>query len=383
MDPTAQTPPPAQPVTGEQTPPQPAKKSIGIPFNPNDPTKLIMIIGGVIIFLLVIMVLVLMFKQPKEVAAPIPTPTVTPSPTPTPTISLLPTEPPVQSMQFLPNKQYYNDEVTILTKDNPHQIISVQVTRAEQQTNFLQYTAINFYDGASWNRNTLSSATTDSSIQTNTIIRNWSSAIGSANKTSPDLAVTVAYKDIVISLAKKTISDEINLVSLPNLTKFTSQGTGTVTIDGVSHDAYFVYTRSYSLNAASLSFLTNPANFTTKWVAAWDLAGNFYLVDIQKAKAGTSAYQNYQLAAIQDSKGGISRYSDAAFQQQSQNNGTYEVHFSNQILDFTYLTSLAKSAPSDPYVWTDGSMDGNVRLYNDQSGKSAYIMGMFESIQPK
>ena len=102
---------------------------------------------------------------PTQIISPTPTPTSMPTPTPSSTSAAL-------KIQFLPGKRYFSDSMGIITKNNPHQIIIVSVTRAEQVSDYISYTTINFFNGSSWDRETLTSSSTRSNVANNTIVRN-------------------------------------------------------------------------------------------------------------------------------------------------------------------------------------------------------------------
>ena len=283
-------------------------------------------------------------------------------------------------MQFLPGKRYFSDSMGIITKNNPHQIIIVSVTRAEQVSDYISYTTINFFNGSSWDRETLTSSSTRSDVANNTIVRNWSSNLDIQGQGRKSASVNLSLRNNNMTISANNFSEEISLVSLPDYTKFVYQGTGKIIINNVEQEAYIAYTRAYSLNAASLAFFNNPASYASKWMTTWDNMGNFYVIDTLSSAVASNPYQNYQIGAVQTEEGAITRSSTLSFNKNKNDSGRFQVSVGKNSIDLAFLTSYNKASINEPYTWVLGPVDGTVQSSDD---KTPYTLGILEYLEAK
>lgn len=382
MDPNLPAHAPNQETTGINPPAAPTPpSSTGTPLPKKFSKKLLIIIGGAVLLLILMSIsLILMTPKKKPVPIPTPTPTIRPTKTPTPTPTKVAEQIPV--MQYLPGKQYYNDTVYIITKDNPHRVITVSATRADQGSNYLQATNATYFDGSSWSTDSLTTVTDSSAVSSNTMIRNWSSNINAASKDTSDISLSFSINGVPMLLSKQTIQDEINLLSLPEYTKFASQGTGDIHIGNTTHPAMYVYTRAYSVNAANLAFLSNPSDLSTEWMAMWDEQGKFYLADTLYKKNAKTGYQNYKVGIVQDAKGNIIKTSKITYGPTVTDQGRFILNLDANYFDVVYLTSYNYAKQGDSYTATIGPADGNVKVGNTNP-LSYYVLGIYQTNIPQ
>lgn len=222
-------------------------------------------------------------------------------PSPTPVRNIPHTTPTSEeTTRFLPGKHHFDDTIILLTKDAPQQAVAATVSRTEQESGYRQNTAFSFFDGTSWKRKTDSQRTADSAIFTNPIVQSWRISTDPTRVLKQSIEGTLLTDRAEVNFSTGVLENEIGIRSLPGYTKFLSQGSGEIRINGVRHDAYVLYSRIYSLNAADIQFYTEPLDLTTDWLAFWDNEGNFYHIDSTQVGKPTPLYQSHKIAVRED-----------------------------------------------------------------------------------
>ncbi len=298
-----------------------------------------------------------------------------PSPTRIPFIRMSPS--PIESVpqvqqdttKFLPGKFYFEDTILIVTKDKPQINLIASVNRLEQEKNYSQGTRVSYFDGSTWERKGVNNTTVDSTIVSNSLINSWNIVIDPSRVLRETVQGSLSIQNAQITFKTDTLKNEISMRSLPGYTKFMSSGTGQLTIDGKVHQAYVLYTRIYSLNAADIQFYNQPLGVTTDWIAFWDSNGNFYHVDTTAVEKITPIYQSHQIGIREDSSGPLVKSFSVTVTRGTGNPpDSYIVTMNNPLNDtltFKRMNSINK-APNGSYSWFMSSIEGSVQRADGQ-----------------
>ncbi len=317
---------------------------------------------------------------PKSLPPP---PTPTPVPTlpfsensPTPTIF---SEAPSSSIQFLPGKQFFEDTYVVVSKQKPHQSIILSIARIEQQRDYIQYTKLNYFNGSEWIRKTVTSKLQKSSVTTNPLVRYWSEPSINQTREEKDLVnITVESDDI--RFGSQDLQNEISVQSLPGSTKFIYQGKGYILVEDERQDAYILYSKTYSFNAADLAFLSTPSQMTLDWVVFWDEDNTFYYVDSHSIPGSSSPIQNRRVGIVETNDRKVTRiYNITISQMQKKEILEYTAHFDDPIeeqLQLPYTFAINKS-DSKKYSWILSLSEG---IVVKREGRKVNGLGLFEFI---
>lgn len=286
------------------------------------------------------------------------------------------------STKFLPGKHYFDDDIILITKDKPRISLVASVVRSEQDSGYIQNTRVSYFDGSSWTRQTDYNTIPDPSIISGKLVNNWKIDIDPSRVLKQTVQGKITVKNTVINFSTGVLENEIGIRSLPGYTKFTSNGTGKLDINGTPHDTFILYTRIYSLNAADIQFYDKIYGLTTDWIAFWDSAGNFYHVDSTNVGKPTSIYQTHQLGIMENAAGSVSKSFVVSVNRDTQNPpDKYIVTINNpidSILNFKRINGIDK-APNSGYTWYMGNIEGTVRTKNGENlpgfGLVEYIHG--------
>lgn len=271
--------------------------------------------------------------------------------------------------KFLPGKLYFDDTILVVTKDKPQINLVATVTRAQQDSNYVQSTRVSYFDGSKWTRVSTSKAIASSAIVSNQYVKSWNITVDPSRvlKESAQGEITINNSSLVFSTG--VLQNEITVRSLPGYTKFMSNGTGTLTINGVSHPAYILYTRIYSLNASDIQFYNQPIGVTTDWLAFWDSVGNFYHVDNTSVDKPTATYQTHQLAIFEDTSGAVTKTFSVSVNRGSKNPPEdYVMSLGapiNATLNLKRINGINK-APNGSFTWYMGNVEGTVQNRNGE-----------------
>lgn len=282
--------------------------------------------------------------------------------------------------KFLPGKHYFDDTILLITRDKPRISLIATVTRAEQDGNYAQSSRVSYFDGSNWTRQSNSKTISDSTIVSNSLVKSWSTTIDPSRVLKQTAQGEITINNTSLSFSTGLLQNEIGMRSIPGYTKFMSQGTGVLKINGVTHDAYILYTRIYSLNASDIQFYNQPFGLTTDWIAFWDTKGNFYHVDVTNVDKPTQTYQTHQIAVIEDTNGSVTKTFNVSVQRDEKNPPTqYSVSLNNPIgvtMKFNRINANNK-APNGSYTWYMGNIEGSVQKSN---GESLQGVGVVEYI---
>ena len=274
------------------------------------------------------------------------------------------------STKFLPGKQYFEDTIMLVTKDKPQLTLVATVDRVEQDTDYAQSTRVSYYDGSNWTRQSDSKAIPDSTIVSNNLVKSWSIYIDPSRVLKQTAQGDITLPNASAHFVTGVLQNEIGIRSLPGYTKFISNGTGALTLNGTAHPAYVLYTRIYSLNASEIQFYNQPFGVTTDWIAFWDTQGNFYHIDATSVDKPTATYQTHQLGISEDSNGSVSKTFSLSINRDSKNPPThYSASMNAPIgttLVFDRINGINK-APNGSFTWYMGNIVGTVQKPNGQS----------------
>lgn len=284
------------------------------------------------------------------------------------------------STKFLPGKHYFDDTIMIITKDKPQISLVATVTRAEQENNYAQNTRVSYFDGNNWTRKSASKTTVDSTIVSNSLVKSWNTTIDLSRVLKQTAQGEITINNTSLSFSTGLLQNEIGIRSLPGYTKFMSQGSGTLTMNGVTHQAYILYTRIYSLNASEMQFYNQPFGVTTDWVAFWDAQGNFYHIDATSVDKPTQIYQTHQLGVVEDKNGAVAKTFSLSINRDAKNPPTqYTVSMNSPVvstLNFNRI-SINNKAPNGSFSWYMGNIEGSVKTNN---GETLQGVGIVEYI---
>ncbi len=265
--------------------------------------------------------------------------------------------------KFLPGKHYFEDTIILVTKDKPQINLVATVTRAEQDSNYAQSTRVSYYDGKNWTRQSSSKAAKDSAIVSNNLVKSWVTDIDPSRVLKQTVKGEITINNSSITFSSYVLQNEIGMRSLPGYTKFMSNGTGTVAVNGVSRGAYILYTRIYSSNASDIQFYNDPFGLTTDWVVFWDTQGNFYHVDATSVDKPTTTYQTHKIGVMENSTGAVSKAFDLSIERGSKSPPEdYVISLFSPInakLTVKRINGVNK-APNGSYIWYMGNIEGTV-----------------------
>ena len=301
-------------------------------------------------------------KKPSQVVSI--SPTTAPSETVDGESSLTPTPvSEVPHVQFLPNKQYFDDTYVAIQQDSPHAAIVVSTSRVEQQQNFVEYTKVNYFDGQLWNRKTVTTTIPSSDIKTNSLLRSWTNGLNVKQSQYSLPLAKVQLPTGPITFTSANLQNEISLQSLPGSTKFIYQGLGTITIKDDTTPAYVFYSRTYSFNAIDLAFLAHPENLTSNWFLFWDKENTFYYLDNHSVPGSENPIQNFQIGVRESFDHSVVRTPEVntSFQKDNQLS-SYEATFNTPVNERVLLPeqNVVNKANSKAYQWIMGLGEGKV-----------------------
>ena len=284
------------------------------------------------------------------------------------------------STKFLPGKHYFNDTIMIVTKDKPRIDLVATVTRIEQDNDYTQNTRVSYYDGSGWIRQSDSKTNPDSTIVSDKLVKSWGVMIDPSRVLKQTVQGEITISNSSLAFSTGTLQNEIGIRSLPGYTKFLSNGVGTLTINGVVHQAFMLYTRIYSFNAAEIQFYNQPFGVTTDYLAFWDTQGNFYHIDATYVSNPTPIYQTHELGVVEDVNGTVAKTFSTTVSRDSENPPVkYKVTLNDPIgvtLNFIRIDGVNK-ATDGSFTWYMGNIEGTVQKADGDSLKG---VGLIEYI---
>jgi hypothetical protein len=355
--PQTAAPVPAPPAGGNGTeipvtPPSPLKKY-----------KKFFIIGGIAAGILLLLLIVLLVsagsgRKQNETAVPTGNPTITPVEiVPSPTFGALDS-----TIQYLPEKQYFDDSVAVITKTAPHHVLFISAARSELERNYAQYTKVNYFNGTQWIRENVTTAIPRSDIINNPLLKQWSLSTTVSTSTQDSNKVTVMIDDTNLTYTVRKISADISTKSYPGYTKFTYFGEGTLKTADDELDAYIMYTQTYAINAFDLSFLSTPEKLENDWMVFWDEQGNTYHADILSSEQKNKPFQNYASGVVVLPNGSAVKTNQASVRASGLDK-QYTVQLGGAIpsqLSLTFTNPLNK-ATNKSYIWQTGIISGELK----------------------
>lgn len=306
------------------------------------------------------------------------TPTIL-TPTPSP-VATPPTDISDINGSYAPNKLFFDDTILLITKDEPHMTVVASADRSQGDNNYKQSSRVSFFDGKEWTRKVTTLTSSDDQIKPNDLIKEWHVTYDQTRVLKQSAKGVILINNNVIRFETNIFSNEMSIRSLPEYTKFMSEGTAIVYINNVSHEAYLLYTRIYSINAAELVAYDGSFNLTTDWVSFWDTAGNFYHVDSTKVIQDVPNYQTHSIAVYKSKNESVKK---AFITDISRDDSLPPVNYTismgtpiNAKLSLARLDGLNKF-PNNSYVWYVGNVKGNII---DEQGVRREGIGIIEYI---
>ncbi len=286
----------------------------------------------------------------------------------------------VPLVNFLPNKQYLDDTYVVVSQDQPHLTLILSVSRIEQQHNFTQYTKTNYFDGTSWDRKSTTAVINTNIIATNPLLRSWTPSNPNSSNTPSSLATLTLPKND-ISFTSGNLNNEVSVQSIPGSTKFIYQGKGTLTINDDTHPAYVFYSRTYSFNAAELSYLTKPDQVNSNWLLFWDKEGTFYYIDDHKGLSGFEGISSFALGVVEEGNSILRTPSESTIIDTNNTVLTYNasLDFDPDIAVFLPLVNPLNKSNKKTYSWVTASGEGTAVK---AEGRKVSGVGVVEYIRP-
>jgi len=267
------------------------------------------------------------------------------------------------STRFIPGKHFFVDTFMAVTKSTPHKTIVASDSRNEQDAGYLHNTKVSYFNGTAWIRKSDFKTLKDSTIVGNQYIKSWNITIDPTRVLKESIEGELRLDNNKIIFSTGILQNEIGMRSIPGYTRFMSQGTGKVWINGMEEEAYVLYNHVYSLNSSDIQFYSQPLGLLTDWIAFWDTNNNFYHVDVTNVAKPTSIYQTHQIAILDDNNHGVYKTFSVDIKRDTDKLPThYVVNLNdpiNTVLDFTrkdyYNRSTNESLP-----WIMGNIEGSV-----------------------
>lgn len=260
---------------------------------------------------------------------------------------------PVVSNNYPKGKQFFEDTVVAVTNDN-NKILIATVSRQEIESGVNQATRVSFFDGEKWIRKSTVKNYDTAQIYTNDIITQWKIDYDPSRVLKQQVSGLIQMDDDLIKFDTNIVTNNIGIRSLPDYTKFMSNGEGTLVINDEKFSTKILYTRIYSNNSQGIQFYDNPIGLTTNWLVFWDNEGNFYHIDSTFVDNPTDIYKTHKIGIIVDNGGRVSKTFDVEVSINSDNPPSlYNIQLGspiNQVLTFTTQNSVNK-APNNSYSW--------------------------------
>ncbi len=309
------------------------------------------------------------------------TPSSTPLPSP-PTIPDTdePKGPITPLVQGKPQK-YFLDTVFVVEKAIPHRTLIASVSRNETEQGYLQNNRASYFDGTTWDRQVHALTTSDSSIAQDDIIKSWDLQIDSSRVLQEKVTGEISVHQNQIKFDSETLTNEIGMRSLPDYTKFMSEGSGTVTIGDTQVPAYILYTKIYTMDASKIQFYSDPMGVTTDWVAFWDKNGNFYHIDTTQVDKPSAIYQTHQISVWKSIVGAVTKSFHVDVTRDDNKLPEHITIKSREPIDRTLKltrTSMIDKSIPNKYNWYMMTVEGSV---TDSRENTIPGFGLFEYIR--
>jgi hypothetical protein len=278
-------------------------------------------------------------------------------------------------------KKYFLDTVIMVSKKAPNYSFVTSVSRVEKEGGYTQNVRTSYFNGEKWVRKLKSTDVPSRDVQVNSLLTSWSERIDSTRVLKETVEGTENFDDVRITFKTDELQNEIGMRSLPSNTKFMSSGEGSFTLNGEEHQAYVLYTKQYSDNAAEIQVYDGSLGITTNWLAFWDEDGEFYHVDVTKVERPTATYQSHQIGVFEDTNKKVSK----TFSVDVEMNETipptfYTIELKEPIyskIQLELLNQYDKVPTQNSYRWILGQVQGEV--VNAQ-GEKKHGIGLLEYI---
>lgn len=196
---------------------------------------------------------------------------------------------------------YLRDVIVLVTKDNPKIALYMSASRQKINSQISQSTQIKYFDGNSWIQDSHNSVIDDNQIQPNRIIKSWVVNNDETSQLKFSAKGEITINDSNINFATGTLENEITLQSSAESSSQLSRAEGTLTVNGIPHQAFLAYKKIYSRN----SDLQKP-NLNENSGYFWD-SQNFYYLQVSKPDNADPLSQSFKLFAVENSAGQIQK----------------------------------------------------------------------------
>lgn len=320
----------------------------------------------------------------------LPQPTTTlPSPSPSLASPIPSSSPATGNDQFIPFKNpstgagnvYFNDTFTVLAETTPPQLLVVTHTTSQNAPNsFTQQSRVSYFDGETWHRNVGGTTSSTADFVPNTTLTGFDMFQDKSRVLKQKAIVFAVVDGNSMQLDTDILENEITMRTEPTYTRFISDSTGEIAINGMPHRAKVMYSKWYSMDNSKLSFYSTEYGLKTHVLDFWADDGSVLHIDSTQVQNPNDIYSSHQIGIYKDAVGKIAKTFDLAIETDKNLvpqawNMTVGLPVS---LTFAGRTTTSLKRPEgEEYDWYRGLVEGQITL---SSGQVIKGIGTFEYI---
>lgn len=276
---------------------------------------------------------------------------------------------------------YFNDTIFMITKSEPYRIVGITVSRSGRNQKFLQNTRVSYFDGKNWTRNLGAKKTNTSEITSDDITKSWDITYDNTKVLKQNVSGQLEWGGHIISFKTDELSNNMGVRSLPEYTKFISNGSGTLSIDANATESVNVaYLRIYSNDSSKVLLDDYSEKFNTNWLLFWDSNNEFYHVDKTEVLGNIPGYTSHSIAFEIPSIGVVHRTFDLITNSDNKAKPSKITYTLNNPINKKIQINAVNAYQQYPalnYPWLIGLAKGNVELAN---GTKVNGVGIYEYI---
>lgn len=305
------------------------------------------------------------------------------------------TTPPVQFAQtftpvpisFTTGKHYFLDNLIVISKTSPRIMLEINAGRSEvADGKFRKFIRVNYFDGTTWTYKSDIVVAETPNITPTTLIPSWSTQIDKSRLLREQSQVQVELDNNHFKITTDVLSNDMLIRSLPEYTKFMSEGRGTLSINDAAIPVYISYSRIFSSNFDQLpvtdtNYYDKDNDVLTDWLLFWDADENFYFVDVTHVGENMSVenYTSHALGIKKSNTGAVQTTFNVGITHDSLTNPrSFTIDLGkpiNQTVEFTPGRTIPLSQAFKK--WILGNAEGSVKSAGQ---KTTTGFGIFEYI---
>ncbi len=280
---------------------------------------------------------------------------------------------------FSYGNHYFTDTVFVISKQAPYEALVATVSRGQRSQDVRADSRVSYYNGTKWNRFQTSHSQKNSQSEPDDITKQWNILTDNSRVLREQSDGEFALGNDRVLFNTTALLNEIGMRSEPGYTKFMSEGSGTLEINGTTHSAYVLYSRIYSMNGDSIQFYDHSLGVITDWVAFWDTNGNFYHLDKTDVAKPSEIYASHAIGVMKKSDGGVYKTFAIDASRDSLNDPKKFSYIFNDPVNATLSidrTTQHIKEPFSGYTWFMGHVTGSAT----HDGISSSGVGIVEYI---